>query len=100
MSIAATLLGEGKQVERTTMYWEYLGQQALRMGDWKAVRSGLRKGDQTIALFDLGSDPKEENDVAADYPEVVERLRSALTSEHVPNADFPLPTIDGGEVTK
>lgn len=52
-------------------YWEfpeYGGQQALRMGNWKAVRLNLMKGVVKTELFDLASDPQEQHDVAARHP--------------------------------
>ncbi len=49
---------------------------------------GLRTGDAPAAmqLFDLQTDPGEQKDVAAQYPEVVARLKALYdeTSRHIP----------------
>ena len=53
------------------LYWEFHEggfKQAVRMGDWKAVR--LRQ-DGPIELYDLKADLGETRDVAADHPDVV-----------------------------
>jgi hypothetical protein len=51
-------------------------------GRYKLIRGPLLKGDDSdITLFDLEADPQESANVAADHPEVVERL-----SAHLPKA--------------
>ncbi|HOX90064.1 MAG TPA: hypothetical protein P5024_11205, partial [Burkholderiaceae bacterium] len=45
----------------------------IRQGDWKLIwRAPLPEG---IELYDLAKDPYEKNNVAAQHPEVVARLR-------------------------
>jgi len=79
-------------------YWPfpgYGGQEALREGNWKLVRTGLvqRKrawaDDEGWKLFDLARDPQETTDVAAEHPEVVERLAALAAREYTPNDAFP-----------
>jgi len=87
ISFLPTLLGAGHQKEHEFMYWEfpsYGGQQAVRMGDWKGLRSEIFKGNLDIALFNLSDDPQEQKNVAGQYPEVVERIRLIMEQEHVP----------------
>ena len=68
------------------------------MGDWKGVRQRmLRKGTKDplkIELYNLKTDIGEQNDVAAEHPEVVEKLRKLMTQQHVPSKDFPFKPID------
>ena len=54
--------------------WEAYGSRALLKGDWKAVRTYPPEGSGQWQLFDLASDPTEINDVAAEFPEVIEEL--------------------------
>ncbi len=84
VSIVPTLLGRGKQKTHEYMYWEWARydwrkkeyeanglMQAVRHGDWKLVR---HKQDQLWELYDLSKDSGETNDIAAENPELVERL--------------------------
>jgi arylsulfatase A len=95
LSLAPTLLARGEQAEHELLYWEYAGQQAIRVGKWKGVRPRLRKGDLALELYDLEVDRAESNDLAAEHPEVVARLEALRAREHAPSEVFPLPTVDG-----
>ena len=67
------------------MYWEfagYQGQQAVRINQWKGIRKDIRKGNLDIELYNLDEDIKEENNVASEHPDVVERMRVMMTREH------------------
>lgn len=75
------------------LYWElagYGGQQAARLGDWKAVRRQMRKGNDRIELYDLATDAGETRDLASQRPEVLAQLRAVLEREHVDAPLFPL----------
>jgi arylsulfatase A-like enzyme len=101
VSLAPILLGR-KQDPRPFLYREfpgYGGQQALRVGDWKAVRQNLRPrppATPTIKteLYHLAVDPTEQNDVAAQQPELVARMEKLLREQHTPSKEFPLPALD------
>lgn len=106
ISFAPTLLGKAaEQQKHEFLYWEfpaYGGQQAVRMGRWKAVRQNLlRRGknaaDPTFELYDLAQDPGETQDVSQDHPEVVDRIRQIMQREHVPSDEFPFPALDQPE---
>ena len=94
VSLVPTLTGRGQQVPHDHLYWEYAGQQAVRQGRWKAVRTRLRKGDLTTLLFDLESDPNEKRNVAKDEPEVLARMEALFLAARTPSEQFPLPAID------
>ena len=86
------------QKEHEFLYWEfpgYRGQQAVRMGKWKALRRGLRKKPDTpFQLFDLTQDPAEATDVASDFPEIIKQVETICAAEHVNSELFPFPAID------
>ena len=98
---AHLLLGKCALV-RPPLYREfsgYGGQQAVWTGKWKGIRQKmLRKGKNhdplKIELYDLDSDPSESTDLAAKYPEVVERIRKLMAEQHVPSPHFPMKPID------
>ena len=93
ISIAPTILGQGEQKLHEYLYWEfpaYGGQQAIRAGDWKAVRQNIFRGSEHIELYNLSSDVAEQHDVARDFPQRVAQLESMMTGAHTPSDLFPL----------
>ncbi|MGS2722613.1 sulfatase family protein [Porticoccus sp. GXU_MW_L64] len=89
--LANVFLGTAEQVERGPMIHHALnGLFAIREGDWKLVE-GLGSGGFTqprtvepgegeapYQLYNLAQDPSEQNNLAAEHPDVVERLVKAL----------------------
>ena len=98
ISFLPTLLGHSEeQKQHDYLYWEfpsYTGQQAVRMGKWKAVIQDMRKGNTTMELYDLEQDLQEQNDLAAQYPEIVDSIRAIMKAEHTP-AVIPRWVIPG-----
>jgi arylsulfatase len=102
ISFAPTLLGDHDLQQRHPfLYWEftgYGGQQAVRMGNWKAVRQEMLRRTNPdplkIELYNLESDIGESQDVANKHPQVVARMRKIMRSEHQPSSLFPMPPID------
>ena len=65
------------------LYWEfYEGSfpQAIRVGKWKGVRIPMFTGE--IELYDLSSDSAEQHNVAAQHPDVVEKMRRYMAKAH------------------
>ncbi|MCK4746812.1 MAG: hypothetical protein KAT15_07255, partial [Bacteroidales bacterium] len=55
--------------------------QAVRMGFWKGVRTGINQDPQgPVQLFNLKDDPEEQNDIAQSHPEIVEKLGEIMTT--------------------
>ena len=55
------------------IYWEHLGNRAIRKGDWKLV--ALSQGEWE--LYNLNEDPTELKDLVAEKPELVKELTAA-----------------------
>lgn len=96
ISYLPTLLGQtDKQQQHEVLYWEYprIGYtlQAVRIGDFKAVRTDTGK---PIEIYNIKKDPKEQNDLSAQYPELVKRAQNLFISMHTPSPHFPVPEID------
>jgi len=85
MSIVPELLGEDaagrEQPQHEFLYWEYGRQTAVRMGRWKAIQP---RTDGPWELYDLSEDLSEQNDVAAENPEVLAKMKAHAAASHVP----------------
>ncbi len=82
------LLGE-KVIPHLPLYWEFHEKhflQAVRWGDWKAVREG-KAGK--VELYDLKSDVGEQRDVAAAHPEAVKEAQRLFTEVRTESTRFP-----------
>ncbi len=69
-SIIPALYGN-KLKSHDYMFWEHQDNQAIRKGNWKAVKDG-KKGDWL--LFDLSKDRMETKNISAQRPEVLKEL--------------------------
>lgn len=93
------LVTKGEPLQRAKpMLWvfpEYTGQVAVRLGDFKVLRRGLktkRPGDWEV--YDLSRDPAEENNLAAQQADRIHEAEDVLRRETHDNRVFPL-TIPG-----
>jgi arylsulfatase len=75
-SLKTLLTGQG-QFPNRPLYWEHEGNAAIRVGDDKLVREGLRGRWE---LFDLSADRTEQHDLAALQTDKVAELRKQWQS--------------------
>jgi arylsulfatase A-like enzyme len=61
--------------------------QAVRWGDWKAVRNGPSKA---IEIYDLKNDSAEAHNLAGNRPELVEKAGALMAAAHVDDPVFPM----------
>ena len=88
ISLVPTLLGRpGEQEGHDYLYWEYVGGQAVRVGDWKGIRLSP---DDPVQLYNLASDPGESTDVASQHPDIVENVVDIMTTGRTDSDLFPL----------
>ncbi len=90
LSFLPTLLGQKtKQKQHAYLYWEYPekgGQLAIRMGNWKGIKTEVRKNRKgPWELYDLSKDESETTNVAAQHPELVREFDEIVEREHVPS---------------
>jgi arylsulfatase A-like enzyme len=74
------------QKQHAYLYFEYPekgGQVAIRMGDWKGVRTDVRKNPHAPwQIFNLATDRNETTDIAGLHPELVQQFDAIQSKEH------------------
>jgi len=95
ISLWPALTGGTLPDRRAPMLWvfpEYGGQVAVRLGDFKVIRQGLKtKSPGTWEVYNLKTDRGEQHDVAADHPELIAQALEILKAESADNSVFPVP---------
>ncbi len=101
VSIAPVLLGESSHVEHPPLYWEFHEggfSQAVRFGAWKAVR--LKGPDRPIELYHLAEDLGEQQDLAAQKPEIVRQATALMSALRVDSDEYPVKPAPAARVTR
>ncbi len=97
LSIVPTLMGQDKEQKRhEALYWEFPREkevtwQAVRISNFKIIRTGI---NNSIEVYDLSKDRAEQNDLAAQRPDLVKRGAELFVSMRTPNPEFPVPGLD------
>lgn len=98
-SVWPAFLGNPPSETHQYLYWDYghsrkQYDQAVRLGDWKAVRHGETG---SIQLFNLKDDLGEENDVAAEHPEVVSEITTIMDTAANPSDRYEIGELYTGK---
>jgi len=75
-----------KQTKHEYLYWEFPesgGQQAVIIGDFKAMRKNMHKGNTEFELYNLKSDKEETTNIASLNPEIIEQVELIIRNEHI-----------------
>jgi len=87
LSLVPTMTGRpADQGAHEYLYWEFYeqgGRQAVRFGQWKAIREPMKTG--RVQLFDLSKDAGEEKDLAGARKDLVARAERYMDGAHVPD---------------
>ncbi len=93
ISILPTLKGAA-QKEHDYLYWEFPaqgGKQAIRKGDWKALRLNLQRiSKPRIELYNLKDDPGEQHNIADQHPEIVKEMAELFVTARTDSKLFRL----------
>jgi arylsulfatase len=79
-----------RQPRHSHLYWEfpeYGGQQSVIIGNMKAIRKQMHKGNETFELYDLSADPSETRDIAHEHPEIIARVKEIISKEHLTSSN-------------
>ncbi|MEM9896799.1 MAG: arylsulfatase, partial [Bacteroidota bacterium] len=91
ISFLTTLTGEGEQDQHEYLYWEFHekgGRQAVRLGDWKGVKYNVLEPDSKIELYNLATDIEEQNNLADEHPEIVQKIGELFISSRTESEVF------------
>jgi arylsulfatase A-like enzyme len=95
LSLVPELLGAAAagrpQAQHKYLYWEFVGQVAVREGDWKAIQP---KAGAPWELYDLARDVSERQDLAARHPDVLARLQGYAREAHTPVVEGTFASTD------
>ena len=86
ISLVDLFTDENISLDREYIYWEfpsYGGQQAARMGDFKALRTDIKKGNDKIELYNLSEDIREQTDISSENPEIIKKFNDIFDREHI-----------------
>lgn len=89
ISMAPTLLGRAQTNQPSHLYWEFHERgfhQAVRLDDWKGIRSGT---NAPVELYDLKTDLRETNNVASAHVEIVQRIEELMAVSRVDHTNWP-----------
>jgi arylsulfatase A-like enzyme len=95
ISMAPVLLGR-TQPHHEYLYWESFEKgftQAVRKGNWKAIRTSLTS---PLELYDLASDIGEQNNVAARHPEIIAEIEKYLSTARTESEYWPTQQAKAG----
>ncbi len=67
------LTGKNQGAPHDQLFWRWVGQYAVRQGDWKYLTGGDRQ-----YLFNLATDPEEKHNLLAQNPKLAHELRGQL----------------------
>ena len=97
VSILPTLLGTPKEQQvRDYLYWEFNQNQAIRTGKWFAHR----KNGGDVELYDLNHDPQQKIDLAAQQPELANKVLAWMRASHTPSEVWPSPGESKSDLQK
>ena len=93
----ATFLKGGPPPARDCFYWELhegTPLQAVRFGDWKAVRAAPGR---PLELYDLKADVSEAHDLSATHPDLIATAESLMKTSRTDHPDWPLVAKPGAK---
>jgi arylsulfatase A-like enzyme len=93
ISLLPTLLGRKQTNQHEHLYWEFHERgfhQAIRRGEWKAVRHGSQSA---LELYNLKTDPTEKENVAGANPGILAQIEACLKTARTESKDWPIKDL-------
>jgi arylsulfatase A-like enzyme len=90
ISMLPAILGQPQPRQHDYLYWEFFEngfKQAIRAGDWKAVRAGA---NGPIELYNLKTDIGETRNVASENPKIVDEMAARFKEARTDSEAWPI----------
>jgi arylsulfatase A-like enzyme len=90
ISMLPAILGQPQPRQHDYLYWEFFENgftQAIRAGDWKAIRVGL---NGPIELYNLKTDVGETRNVASENPKIVDEMAARFKEARTDSDAWPI----------
>ncbi len=90
ISMLPGLVGQTQTNRHDFLYWEFHEggfKQAVRYGQWKAVRL---QPDGPLELYDLQTDLGEKHNVAEQHPQILAKIEEYLKTARTDSEEFPV----------
>jgi len=94
VNVLPVILGEEPELAERFLYWEFFEngfQQAVRWGNWKAVRPQL---GEPLEIYNLARDPGETQNIANSSPQVEEVIEHYLKTARTASENWPVADLD------
>ena len=94
VNVLPVILGKQSGIAERFLYWEFFEngfQQAVRWGDWKAVRPQL---GEPLEIYNLSRDLGETHNLAASSPAIVQTFEDYLRHARTASDNWPVETLD------
>lgn len=86
ISYLPTLTGKGRQKKHDYLYYEFHekgGRRSIFKDGWKLIELNVNEPENTVLeLYNIATDPEENENVAAEKPELVSKLKKLMDSAH------------------
>ena len=92
ISVLPAILGRKQRTDDRFLYWEFPAgnfQQAVRWRYHKAVRLAPEK---PLELYNLAEDIAEQNNIAAEHPDVIAKIEAYLRTARTDSPNWPVKT--------
>ena len=90
INMLPALMGRAQTNQHEFLYWEFHeggSKQAVRMGDWKGVRTAPGR---PLELYDIKADPAEKTDLALERKDIVAKIDTYLQTARTESETWPL----------
>ncbi len=91
VSFLDLLHGRKYKTKHESLYWEFYERgfdQAIRKGNWKAIRRSLN--GSRMELYNLNTDPSENYNIADQHPDIVKEMEGIFQHSHVDSPAYPI----------